>query len=148
MKELATHKVITEIAQTIGTVSTNLKLTEDEPELVMSFHERPEGPKHPLVEVIRPGDPMFDRLMNYRYYRLQTRGKDKQESLLYLHRYQKPLDNAMKDCKFDGSDPIMVLKFLTRYVEETDKLGMTEAQESQRATQVKMEMSYQKGRSH
>ena len=71
---------------------------------------------------------MFDRLMNYRYYRLQTRCKDKQESLLYLHRYQKPLDNAMRDCKFDGSDPIMVLEFLTRYVEETDKLGMTEAQ--------------------
>ena len=52
---------------------------------------------------------MFDRLMNYRYYRLQTRRKNKQESLVYLHRYQKPLDNAMKDCKFDGSDPIMVL---------------------------------------
>ena len=70
---------------------------------------------------------MFDRLMNYRYYRLQTPCKDKQESLLYLHRYQKPLGNAMKDCKFDSSDPIMVLEFLTRYVEETDKLGMTEA---------------------
>ena len=94
----------------------------------MSFHERPKGPKHPLVDVIRPGDPMFDRLMNYRYYRLQTRRKDMKESLLYLHRYQKSLDTAMKDCKFDGSDPIMILEFLTRYVEETDKLGMTEAQ--------------------
>ena len=71
---------------------------------------------------------MFDRLINYRYYRLQTRRKDKQESLLYLHRYQKPLDITMKDCKFDGSDPILVLEFLTRYVEETDKLSMTEAQ--------------------
>ena len=71
---------------------------------------------------------MFDRVMNYRYYRLQTRRKDKKESLLYLHRYQKPLDIAMKESKFDGTDPILILEFLTRYVEETDKLGMTEAQ--------------------
>ena len=101
---------------------------ESEEVIAVSFFERKKGPSHPFVETIRPADPLFDRLMNYRYYRLLNRRKNRGDSLFDLRKYIKALDITLQDYKFDGSDPIMVFDFLTRFVEEADTLNMTEAQ--------------------
>ena len=46
-----------------------------------------------------------------------------------LHRLLKHLDISFGKRKFSVQDPILILDFLTRMVEECDTLGMSEAQE-------------------
>ena len=63
--------------------------SDDDSEELLStipFFSRVKGPKHPGLTVIRPSDPDFDRLMNYRFYRLllQNRRRDA-DAMLKAH---------------------------------------------------------------
>lgn len=103
---------------------------EDEPARAgVSFFEREKGPKHPGLKSLKPTNPAFDRLLSYRFYRLsrhtsQQTGRQTGE----VRRFIKSLELSMKQHAFSGEDPILVLEFLTRFVEEADTLGMTETQ--------------------
>ena len=93
------------------------------------FHKRLRGPCHEGLEVIKPSDPRYDRLMSYRYYRLIDEDQQLRESSQTpLYKYLKELNLVMETHKFTGKDPILIFDFLTRYVEETDKLEMSEDQ--------------------
>ena len=45
-----------------------------------------------------------------------------------VKRHLKSLEISLKEHTFSGKDPVTVLNFLTRFVEEADTLEMTEAQ--------------------
>jgi len=94
------------------------------------FYNRDKGPRYPGLTVNKPSDPLFDRLMNYRYYRLlETEHERDAQTLIDALKRQKALTIALgSDFKFDGSDPIMVFAFLTRLTEEADLNNLTEAQ--------------------
>ena len=82
------------------------------------------------LQVIRPADPLFDRLMNYRYYRLikQSRRRGANSTLDAAKRF-KALSLALDNqTKFDGTDPMTVFEFLTRVTEEADLNGFDEGQ--------------------
>ena len=94
----------------------------------ISFYQREKGARYPGLYTIKPADPTFDRLLNYRYYRLQrTRVTRSSERTLEVKKHIKSLDLSLRK-KFTGKDPVMILNFLTRFVEEADIIKMTEAQ--------------------
>lgn len=103
--------------------------SSEEEESVIPFFERPKGPRFRNMEVIRPSDELFKRLMNYRYYRLKSPDNSRTSTQTgNVHRLIKSMNLSMSEFKFDGTDPILVFDFLTRMVEEADTLKMTEAQ--------------------
>lgn len=93
------------------------------------FFERERGPKHAGLSSIRPSNPLFDRLLSFRFYRLhrtdERRGSRETGMVRLLI---KRLEIYLKEHAFSGKDPILVFDTLTRFVEEADTLGMTEAQ--------------------
>ena len=96
---------------------------------IVPFHSRPVGPPHIGLRSIKPANRVFDKLMSYRSYRLKktsdTRSAcDTTEVRVHL----KNMDLTMSKHKFDGNDPIRVFDFLTRFVNESDMLNMSEAQ--------------------
>ena len=101
---------------------------ENEPRL-LSFFERPKGPKHAGLASLKRADPRFDRLMSYRFYRL-SRPESRRDSRTtgMVGQLIKRMGLNIDEHKFDGSDPIMVFDFLSRFVEEADTLAMSEAQ--------------------
>lgn len=103
--------------------------SDDETTDKIAFYNREKGPRHPRLMVIRPADPIFDRLLNYRYYRLlrlDTRRDTR--TMLDTSTRIKALQLTMSDSKFSGSDPILIFDFLTRLTEEADINQMTEGQ--------------------
>ncbi len=78
-----------------------------------------------LVE-LQPANTKFERLLNYRYYRIRLRAvldvKDKistiRKNTAYLRYHVKFF--------FSGEDPILVLEFLATMVEQFDNLLMSE----------------------
>ena len=93
------------------------------------FHNRRKGPKHPNLNSIVPSEERYDRLLSYRYYRLQkTNANRSNASTTRLHKTLKNLELTMKEHKFSGEDPILVFDFLSRLVEEADTNGMSEGQ--------------------
>ena len=102
---------------------------ENQQAVAISFHQRQKGPKHPGLDSLVPSDERFDRLMSYRYYRLiNTEPMRTHQSTTRLHKTLKNIELTMRDHKFSGEDPVLVLDFLTRVVEEADTLGMSEGQ--------------------
>ena len=74
----------------------------------------------PLV-VIHPTNYLYERCLNYRYYRLfrvdLPRGKRHTSD---FKDHKKALRSALKNNKFSGEDPILILKFLAEFVRECD----------------------------
>lgn len=102
---------------------------EDEEPPTIPFFQREKGPKYPGLSSLHPSDPLFDRLMSYRYYRLMRTSRTRSSATTGVIRKQiKNLELILKDHKFSGEDPIMVFDFLTRFVEEADTIGMSEGQ--------------------
>lgn len=79
---------------------------------------------------MRPADPVFDRLMNNRYYRLRniTQHRTYTENVNLRKLYNNLVSAATPT--LDGEDSIAVFQFLTRFVEEADVQQLSEAQES------------------
>ena len=107
--------------------------TDDEatPETGFSFFERQKGPRHPGLSSLKPANPLFDRHMSYRFYRLQRlrpKASNSHRETGQTRGFIKRLEICFKDSYFDGEDPIQILEFLTRFVEEADLLDMSEVQ--------------------
>ena len=92
---------------------------------------REKGPRHEDSDFkeIRPSDPLYRKLLSYRYYRLQKTdssrtGRQTGKTRDHIRR----MEITLKDYMFGGDDPIKVLEFLSKYCEEADTLEMTEAQ--------------------
>lgn len=81
------------------------------------------------MNLIKPAEAFYDRLMSYRYYRLIDEHQQlRQTPPTAVHKYLKELKLVMDSHKFSGKDPILIFDFLTRLMEETDKLLMSEDQ--------------------
>ena len=103
--------------------------SDDEDMANIAFFSRPKGPRYLDLMAIRPADPLFDRLMNYRYYRLLRCDHHRDtQTMLDANTRIKSLMISLGDFKFSGQDPILIFDFLTRITEEADINQMTEAQ--------------------
>ena len=102
----------------------------EDPTKKIRFFARDKGPAYLTLRAERPSDPTFDRLMNYRYYRLLKRRATRDaDAMIDGQRRIKALQRSLEaQAKFDGKDPILVFPFLTRFTEEADLNGLTEAQ--------------------
>ena len=90
---------------------------------------RKRRPKYRDMKPIIPARREYRKILNYRYYRLakrrvikrdrDTRGLDKRISRLHT---------ALSKRKFDATDKIGILYFLSQFVDKADKLGFTEGQ--------------------
>ncbi len=102
----------------------------EDPTSRIRFYDRPKGPAYLNLRAERPSDPTFDRLMNYRFYRLQKRRASRDaDAMIDGQRRLKALQRSLDSVpRFDGKDPILVFAFLTRFTEEADLNGLTEAQ--------------------
>lgn len=104
---------------------------EATPEAGFSFFERQKGPRHPGLSSLKPANPLFDRHMSYRFYRLQRirpKVSNSTRETGQTRGFIKRLEICFKDAYFNGEDPIQILEFLTRFVEEADLLNMSEVQ--------------------
>ena len=73
----------------------------DEEESAIPFFKRPKGPKFRDMPSIKPSDPLFDRLMNYKFYRLQRRSHRRtHETMMETNRKMQSLDLILKEHKF------------------------------------------------
>lgn len=79
---------------------------------------------------LAPSDERYDLLMSYRYYRLKRRRNTIHcKSNTKLIPLRKNLSEVFPEKDyFRDNDPILVFDFLTRFVEECDANGLTEAQ--------------------
>jgi len=92
------------------------------------FFIRKKGPQHEGLNVIKPADPIYDRLLNYRYYRLSdTRQTRSAMETKLLREQTKSFQTSFDKTKFNGEDPVMVFDFLMKFVEEADTLHVSEA---------------------
>ena len=82
----------------------------------------------PLV-VINPTNYLYERCLNYRYYRLfkVDLPKGKRHTSDFKD-HKKALRSALRNNKFTGEDPILILKFLAEFVRECDAHGISEPQ--------------------
>ena len=92
-------------------------------------HSRAKGKKHPTLRTLRPTNHLYDVVLNYRYYRLKRRasGRTGHETGKVKDHIRR-MHTASSDLGFDGSDPIAILSFLSRFVSEADILTMKESQ--------------------
>ena len=99
--------------------------------MLRTGYTRPNGPKHsdPDFKEIRPSNPLYKKLLSYRYYRLlKTTSKRTGRETAKTRDHIKRMEITLKDYSFDGQDPIKVLEFLSKFCDEADTLEMTEAQ--------------------
>ena len=93
------------------------------------FFEREKGPKYPGLASLHTSDPLFDRHMSYRFYRLNDTTQTRTSSETgKVRRFIKDLEITLSEQKFTGADPILVFDFLVRFIEEMDTLGINEGQ--------------------
>lgn len=91
-------------------------------------HSRKPGRKHPHLRILRPSNHLFDMSLNYRYYQLQRRGSSRTSRETGKGKDDIcRLGTAVADIAFDGTVPITVLGFLTRFTEEADVLEIKES---------------------
>lgn len=92
-------------------------------------HLRRKGHRHRHLRVLRPSNHLYDVAVDYRYYRLQRRSSSRSgRETGKVKDHVRRMATAASDLRFDGSDPISVLEFLARFVEEADILEMKESQ--------------------
>lgn len=79
---------------------------------------------------MKPSELSSDCLGNYQFYRLMnTSHVGLAEEPRKLREQVKTFWTTHEDIKFSGDDPNLELDFLTRFVEDTDALGVFEARE-------------------
>lgn len=91
-------------------------------------HLRRKGRKHRGLRALRPTNHLYDVLLDYRVYRLKRKSSSRSgRETGKVKDHIRRLATAMNGMTFDGSDPISVLGFLARFVEECDILEMKES---------------------
>ena len=82
----------------------------------------------PLV-VINPTNYLYERCLNYRYYRLfRVDLPEGKRHTSDFKDHKKALRSALKNNMFTGEDPILILKFLAEFTRECDAHGISEPQ--------------------
>ena len=90
---------------------------------------RKRGKKLKGLREIRPTNSLYDKLLSYRTYRMRRRSKRRSgRETAKVKDHVRRMQLAARDLSFDGSDPILILRFLARFIEEADMLEMSEAQ--------------------
>lgn len=93
----------------------------------LSFFGRIKSPQHEGLAVVRPSDPAFCCLTNYRYYRLMDPSHVHLARKSKKPRKQVIIFKAMfENTKFREEEPILVFDFLTAFVAEADTIGVFE----------------------
>ena len=93
------------------------------------IHARRWGKNHPGLRVIRPTNRLFDGVLDYRRYRLKRRHKRRNgRETCKVKDHMRAIQTGAPELRFDGSDPIKVLGFLSRFVEECETSSMKESQ--------------------
>lgn len=88
-----------------------------------------EFPKHPVLYSLLPSKKIFNLIMSNRFYRLRVKNQDLTHTETFLLRKMlQNLELTFKDRKFSGEEPILIFDFLTRLVEESYTLDITEGQ--------------------
>lgn len=94
-----------------------------------AIRTRSKGMRHLGLKELKPTNPLYRKLLSYRYYRLQrSSGNRSSRGTGRVKEYIKRMSISLWKREFDGRDPIQVLDFLARFVQEADILGMNEAQ--------------------
>ena len=85
------------------------------------------GPRFPGLKPLRATNPLYDQLLDYRYYRLRKTSQSRSSrDTGKAKEYVKRMEYTLKEHSFNGTDPIRVLAFLAKFVEEADILRMSE----------------------
>ena len=95
----------------------------------LKTHFRKKGEAHRGLRVIRAINPLYERQLDYRYYRLKRQTSKRTGRKTGKVRDQiKRMAYSLEEYRFTGEDPIMVFDFLARFCDEADTLEMSEAQ--------------------
>ena len=93
------------------------------------FREKKKGKKHRGLKELRAPNPLYDRLLSYRLYRLRDTSQSRSSrATAKVKDFIKRMELKLKDHYFSGEDPVLVLDFLVRFCKEADTQGMSEAQ--------------------
>lgn len=97
--------------------------------LIVPFHSQPAGPPQLGLLSIKHANKLFDKPIFYQ----SNRSKKKTDSRYALETTEvrghlKTITFTMKNHNFDGNNPIKILDFLIRLVNEADILKMSEGQ--------------------
>ena len=78
---------------------------------------------------LKPTNSLYKELLSYRYYRLNsTSQKRTTKQTAKVSSFIERMELTSMGHRFDGYDPIKVLDFLSRFVSESNVLGMSEGQ--------------------
>ena len=100
----------------------------DSDESVKISSKRKLGPRKTGLSAWRPTDQLFRKVCNYRTYRLEdTDSSINRKVSRNTRKRVKELEVTMQDSKFDGSDPVTVVKFLSRLKRDCDRNDISEA---------------------
>lgn len=92
----------------------------------MNLHR---GSKYPGLKSLHPTNPLYKMVLSYHPYRLDdTIQRLSSRATGKVRGFLKRMYLTLKDHRFSGEDPILVLEFLARYVRESNIQEMTEAQ--------------------
>ncbi|CAN8070507.1 unnamed protein product [Agarophyton chilense] len=81
------------------------------------------------LKVLTCTNPLYRKVLNYRYYRLKVKSKKRSGcETAKIKDHIKRLKIGLNDLTFDGKTPILVIEFLNRFVAEADTLEMSEPQ--------------------
>ena len=92
-------------------------------------HLRRKGKRYRHLRPIRPTNHLYDVLLNYRMYRLKRKSSTRSgRETGKVKDHVRRMATTLSGLEFSGKDPILVLNFLSRFVEECDVLEMKESQ--------------------
>lgn len=90
--------------------------SEDEAETRAGVFNRPKGRTSRGLNVLRPADPDFRKLMDYRFYRIpRPSNYDRGQQMRKLVKTATHVSAHMHGLKFGGTEPTLVFDFLEQY---------------------------------
>ncbi|CAN8076119.1 unnamed protein product [Agarophyton chilense] len=94
-----------------------------------SWLMRKKGSPYRGLKVLPCTNPLYRKVLNYRYYCLKVKSKKRSgRETVKVKDHIKRLKIGLNDLTFDGKTPILVTESLTRFVAEADTLEMSEPQ--------------------
>ena len=85
------------------------------------------GPRAAGLVEIQPSEPLFQKAVSYRRYRLIRTNPDISDAVLAkTGDHYKKLKHVLGSSKFDGRDPISVIPFLSAYKKQCDRNNVAE----------------------
>lgn len=92
--------------------------------------KRPRGPKYERLKKLKPSNPYFDHALSCRIYRLENTDQERtSRQTCIVRNHIKRLQLALEECSFERGNPIVILKFLSKFADADDTLQINEARE-------------------